>query len=66
MTSGPMKVQNTSGTQFHLDVARSVRLLGSSELKRVLGESAAARIASPGVKSVAYETDNRLTNAATT
>ena len=57
-----MKLQNTSGTQFHLDVSRGVRLLGNSDLKQMLGESAAKKIAAPGVKSVAYETDNRLTN----
>ena len=57
-----MKLQNTSGTQFHLDVSRGVRLLGHSDLKKMLGESAAKKIAAAGVKSVAYETDNRLTN----
>ena len=57
-----MKLQNTSGTQFHLDVSRGIRLLGNSDLKQILGESAAKKIAAPGVKSVAYETDNRLTN----
>ena len=50
------------GTQFHLDVSRGVRLLGTSDLKQMLGESAAKKIAAAGVKSVAYETDNRLTN----
>ncbi len=57
-----MKLQNTSGTQFHLDVTRTVRLLGNSDLKKMFGESAARKIAAAGVKSVAYETDNRLTN----
>jgi hypothetical protein len=57
-----MKLKNTSGTDFQLDVTRGVRLLGTSDLKQILGESAAARIAAPGVTSVAYETDNRLTN----
>ncbi len=57
-----MKLGNTSGTQFHLDVSRGVRLLGNSDLKKLLGESAAKRIAAAGVRSVAYETDNRLTN----
>ena len=57
-----MKFQNTSGTHFHLDVTRGVRLLGSSDLKKLLGESAAGKIAASGVKSVAYETDNKLTN----
>ena len=37
-------------------------MLGNSDLKQILGESAAKKIAAPGVKSVAYETDNRLTN----
>ena len=57
-----MKLQNTAGTAFDLDVSRGVRLLGNSDLKQILGESAAKKIAAPGVKSVAYETDNRLTN----
>ena len=57
-----MKFGNTSGTQFHLDVSRGVRLLGNSDLKQILGESAAKKIAAPGVKNVAYESDNRLTN----
>jgi hypothetical protein len=57
-----MNLQNTSGTQFHLDVSRGVRLLGKSDLKQILGESAAKKVFAAGVKSVAYETDNRLTN----
>jgi hypothetical protein len=57
-----MKFGNTSGTQFHLDVSRGVRLLANSDLKQILGESAAKKIAAPGVKNVAYESDNRLTN----
>ena len=57
-----MKLQNTSGTHFHLDVSRGVRLLGDSDLKQMLGGPAAKKIAASGVKSVAYETDNRLTN----
>ena len=57
-----MKLQNTSGTHFHLDVNRGVRLLGNSDLRKILGESAATKIAATGVKSVAYETSNRLTN----
>jgi hypothetical protein len=57
-----MKFKNTSGTQFHLDVVRTVRLLGKADLKAMLGESAAKKVAAPSVKSVAYETDNRLTN----
>lgn len=57
-----MKCANASGTHFHLDVSREVRLLASSDLGKLLGESAAKMIAQPGVKSVAYETANQLTN----
>jgi hypothetical protein len=57
-----MKLGNASGTQFHLDVSRGVRLLGTSDLRKILGEAAAGKMAAPGVKCVAYETDNRLTN----
>ncbi len=57
-----MRLKNTSGTEFHLDVNRGVHLLGNSDLQRMFGASAAAKIAAPGVKCVAYETDNRLTN----
>ncbi|MGO9108598.1 MAG: DUF6786 family protein [Thermoguttaceae bacterium] len=57
-----MRFQNASGAQFHLDVSRGVRLLGNSDLKQILGESVTKKITAPGAKSVAYETDNRLTN----
>ena len=57
-----MNLKNTSGAEFHLDVSRGVRLLGNSDLGRLLGQSAAQKIAAPGVKRVAYATDNRLTN----
>ncbi len=57
-----MKFRNTSGTQFHLDATRTVRLLGSSDIAKFLGASTAAKIAAPGMKSVAYETDSRLIN----
>jgi len=57
-----MKFQNNSGTPFRLDVSRGIRLLGKSDLKQILGESAAEKIIAAGVKNVAYETDNRLTN----
>ena len=60
-----MKLQNTSGTPFQLDVSRGVRLLGQADLQHLLGQSAAAKVAAAGVKSVAYETDNRVTNRGT-
>jgi hypothetical protein len=57
-----MKLQNTSATQFQLDVSREVRLLGASDIGRLLGESAAKAVGRKGVKMVAYETVNQLTN----
>jgi hypothetical protein len=57
-----MRLQNTSGTSFHFDVSRGVRLLTRTDLEHLLGASAAKKIAAAGVTSVAYETDNRLTN----
>jgi hypothetical protein len=57
-----MKLQNASATEFHLDVRREVRLLGNSDLVKLLGPQAAAMIGRKGVRLVAYETSNRLTN----
>ncbi len=61
-THATIRFQNTSATQFHMDLARTVKLLENSDLAGLLGKSAAEKIAAPGVKHVAYETDNRLTN----
>ncbi|MGA2619256.1 MAG: DUF6786 family protein [Thermoguttaceae bacterium] len=61
MTAG-MQFQNASGTAFHLDVNREVRLLEKEAICRLLGPSAAEIIAAPPAKMVAYETENRLTN----
>jgi hypothetical protein len=60
--SANMKFQNTSGTQFHLDVGRTVKLLNEVELAEFLGNSIAEKVCSPSAKHVAYETDNKLTN----
>jgi len=49
---------NYSGTQFEVAVNRAVRLLDASAAWRRLGVKAA-----PGVSLVAYETDNKITNA---
>ncbi len=57
-----MRFQNASGSQFHLDVVRDVRLLETAELGQLLGESARRTIARKGVRKVAYETRNQLTN----
>jgi hypothetical protein len=57
-----MKLKNASGTPLSLDVRREVRLLGVSDLGKLLGAPAAGIIGRKGVKLVAYETNNRLTN----
>ncbi|MEN6405994.1 MAG: DUF6786 family protein [Thermoguttaceae bacterium] len=57
-----MKLQNTAGTKFDLAVARDVRLLGQADLALMLGEKAARVLQEQGVKTVAYETVNTITN----
>ncbi len=57
-----MKLRNTAGTEFNLAVARDVRLVGQAELTRKLGEKAAKMLGEQGVKMVAYETVNTITN----
>jgi len=57
-----MKFQNTAATAFELDVTREVRLLGANDFCTLFGASAAAAIGKPGVKTVAYETANQITN----
>lgn len=49
---------NYSGTRFELKVNREIRLLGSSETWARLGIKS-----NPSLKLVAYETDNKITNA---
>lgn len=60
--SAAMKLQNASATEFQLAVTRDVRLLGPAELNDLLGASAAAMLQAPGVKMVAYQTVNQVTN----
>ncbi len=57
-----MKFQNTAAATFELDVTRDVRLLGADDFRTLFGAAAAAAIAKPGVKTVAYETANQITN----
>ncbi len=57
-----MEFQNASASDFELDVARRVRLLGTGDFRRFFGESAAAALGNSGVKMVAYETLNQITN----
>ena len=48
---------NYSGTKFSMGIQRAVRLLDQEDIAKVLGSEVP-----PGVKCVAYESDNRLTN----
>jgi hypothetical protein len=57
-----MKLENTSGTKFQFDVSREVHLLGLRDLGGLLGQSAAGALGQKGVKMVAYETVNKITN----
>ncbi len=57
-----MKLQNTAATAFELDVTRDVRLLGGEDFRQLFGDSAAAAIGKSGVKTVAYETANQISN----
>jgi hypothetical protein len=60
--SHPMEFANASATKFKLDVTRSVKLLGEKDLAELFGKEAAEKIAGKGVKHVAYETENQITN----
>jgi hypothetical protein len=53
-----MRLENASGTKFHFDVARQVRLLDSAELSKLISES----VGKTSAKKVAYETRNEITN----
>ena len=50
-------VGNASGTSFDMGVRRTVSLLGNSELEQILGVELPA-----GIKSIAYKTENVLSN----
>jgi hypothetical protein len=51
------ELQNYSGTVFTMGIERTVRLLDKSAVENVVGTKLPA-----GIRTVAYETDNRLTN----
>ncbi|GAB6164059.1 hypothetical protein JCM19992_00590 [Thermostilla marina] len=57
-----MEVVNASGTKIRVDVTRDVRLLTSSDLESLFGSDVAAKLADDDVKTVAYETINRIVN----
>lgn len=57
-----MKLQNTSGTRFDVEVGRGVRLLDAGDMKKLFGESAAKTMTQNKIKIVAFETSNQITN----
>jgi hypothetical protein len=57
-----IKVKNTANTEFDITANRDVRLLHASDLAKLLGDKASGLIAGDGVKTVAYETINSITN----
>lgn len=57
-----MKFQNTAATDFDLDVIRAVHLLKEKDLVDLFGKDSAAKMTGKGVKRVAYETENHITN----
>jgi hypothetical protein len=60
--SARMKFQNTSSTWFDIEVLRQVKLLSSGEFQELFGAAAAHLVGQPGIKMVAYETTNAITN----
>ncbi len=52
------ELMNFSGTKFSMSIQRAVRLLDQADIAKSLGGKAL----SEGVRCVAYESDNRLTN----
>jgi hypothetical protein len=57
-----MKLQNTSGTPFDVEVGRGVRLLSAGDCGELFGPVAAKTMSQTGLKMVAYETSNQITN----
>jgi hypothetical protein len=57
-----MKFKNTAATDFDLAVTREIRLLDDADLARLLGPEVANILKENGVKSVAFETVNTVTN----
>jgi hypothetical protein len=57
-----MKLKNTAATEFDLAVTRDVQLVNHADLALLIGPAAAKMLEEQGVKSVAYETVNTITN----
>lgn len=60
--SAKLKFQNASAATFALDAERVVKLLAAADIGKLFGEATEKMVAGPGVKMVAYETDNKITN----
>ena len=60
------KLENASATEFNVQVTRDVRLLAPADLGRRFGDTVGRTLRAPGVKIVAYETVNQLTNRGAT
>jgi hypothetical protein len=58
-----MQLENASATCFDFAVTRDVRLLAAADLKNLFGASAAEQMTQAGVRRVAYETANTITNS---
>ncbi len=57
-----MTFRNAAGRRFSLDVEREVGLLTAERYASLFGSPAADAMTGPGVRSVGYETRNRITN----
>lgn len=57
-----MELVNASGTRFQVDVTRDIRLLTSADLSELFGGEIAESLTGSQVKTVAYETINRVVN----
>lgn len=57
-----MELVNASGNKIALEVIRDVRLLSANDLEKLFGKATAQKLSSGAVKSVGYETINKITN----
>ncbi len=57
-----MEFRNASASEFELEVARRVRLLRTEDFQGLIGESAVEKLGGSGLKMVAFETVNEITN----
>jgi hypothetical protein len=55
-------LQNASAAKFRVQVTRDVRLLPAADAGQRFGAAVGQTLRAPGVKTVAYETVNQLTN----